>query len=127
MVGQTKPRILSSKKRLAGTASSADCIDIDVVARLMGNHRSQARLIWTDPTVGVDYRAKNDWADQHGDGPRRRAIENDLLTPAELQKLFAAGAEVARQYAMPGVALYATVPSLFLKNFLQGFEDDGFS
>ena len=104
-----------------------DCTDVDVVARLMGSHRSQVRLIWTDPPYGVDYGAKTDWAYQHGGGPRRRAIENDSLKPAALQTLFAAALAVARQYAMPGAAVYATVPSLFLKYFIQGLEDGGFS
>jgi DNA modification methylase len=104
-----------------------DCTDIDVVARLMGNPRPQVRMIWTDPPYGVDYGAKTDWTHHHGGGPRRRAIENDALKPAELQKLFAATLEVSRQFALPGAVIYATVPSLFLRHFIQGLEDGGFS
>jgi hypothetical protein len=84
------------------------------------------RMVWTDPPHGVDYGAKTDWTHQHGCGQRRRAIENDSLKPGELQKLFAASLEVARQYAMPGAVVYATVPSLYLKYFIQGLEDVGF-
>jgi len=104
-----------------------DCTDIDVVARLMGNPRPQARMIWTDPPYGVDYGAKTDWTHHHGGGPRRRAIENDALKPAELQKLFAATLEVSRQFALPGAVIYATVPSLFLRHFIQGLANGGFS
>jgi len=49
------------------------------------------------------------------------------MKPAELQKLFATALEVAREYAMPGASVYATVPSVFLKYFIQGLEDCGFS
>ena len=104
-----------------------DCTNLDVVARLFGNDRQPMRMIWTDPPYGVDYGAKTDWTHQHGGGQRRRAIENDSLKPAELQKLFAAALDVARQYATPGAVVYATVPSLFLKYFIQGLEDGGFS
>jgi len=74
-----------------------DCTDIDVVARLMGNDRPPLCMIWTDPPYGVDYGAKTDWTHQHGGGQRRRAIENDALKPAALQKLFGAALEVVRQ------------------------------
>ena len=82
----------------------------------------------TDPPYGVDYGIKTDWIDRHGSGQRRRAIANDsLLKPAELQKLFATALDLARSYAMPGAVIYATVPSVYLKYFIQGLEDGGFS
>jgi DNA modification methylase len=49
------------------------------------------------------------------------------LKPTELQKLFAAVLALAREYAAAGAAIYATVPSVFLKYFIQAFEDGGFS
>jgi DNA modification methylase len=104
-----------------------DCTNIDVVARLFGNDRQPMRMVWTDPPYGVDYGAKADWIHQHGGGQRRRAIENDSLKPAELQKLFAAALDAARRYAAPGAVVYATVPSLFIKHFIQGLENAGFS
>jgi DNA modification methylase len=61
------------------------------------------------------------------EGPTRRPIENDSLKPNELQKLFVTALDVARQYAMPGAVIYATVPSVFLKHFIEGLEDGGFS
>jgi DNA modification methylase len=103
-----------------------DCTNQDVVARLFGNDHQPMRMVWTDPPYGVDYGAKTDWTHQHGGGQRRRAIENDSLKPCELQKLFAASLEVALPYALPGAVVYATVPSLYLKYFIQGLEDGGF-
>jgi DNA modification methylase len=85
------------------------------------------RMIWTDPPYGVSYGEKTDWNNQHRGSPRRRAIENDSLKPTELQKLFAAALALAREHAAAGAAIYATVPSVFLKYFIQAFEDGGFS
>ncbi len=85
------------------------------------------RMIWTDPPYGVSYGAKTDWVNQHGGGPGRRPVENDSLAPAELQKLFAAALALARKHTIPGAAIYATVPSVFLKHFIQGLEDGGFA
>ncbi len=104
-----------------------DCTKIDVVACLMGADQTFVRMIWTDPPYGVDYGTKTDWMSRHGGGPRRSAIENDALAPVELQKLFAAALDSARPYAAPGAVLYATVPSVYLKYFIQGLEDGGFS
>jgi DNA modification methylase len=41
--------------------------------------------------------------------------------------LFATALEVAREYAVAGASIYAAVPSAFLKYFIQGLEDGGFS
>jgi DNA modification methylase len=41
--------------------------------------------------------------------------------------LFAAALEIAREHAMPGAVIYATVPSVFLKYFIQGLGDGGFA
>ncbi len=104
-----------------------DCTNFDVVARLMGIDLPSIRMIWADPPYGTDYGAKTAWLDQHGGGRRRRAIENDLLKPLELQKLFATALDLSRPYALAGAAIYATVPSVYLKYFIQGLEDGGFS
>jgi len=104
-----------------------DCRDKAVVAKLWTNDGPRSRMIWTDPPYGVSYGDKTDWSHKHGGGPTRRPIENDSLKPNELQKLFAAALDIARQYAMPGAVIYATVPSVFLKHFIEGLEDGGFS
>jgi DNA modification methylase len=70
---------------------------------------------------------KTAWTSKHRKGIGRRPIQNHCLQPNELQKLFATSLNVARKHAMPGPALYATVPSAFLKYFIQGFEDGGFA
>jgi DNA modification methylase len=92
-----------------------------------GDRNDPLRMISTDPPYGVRYGEKTAWASKHGGGHSRRLIENDSLKPAELQKLFATALEAAREYAMPGAVIYATVPSVFLKYFIQGLEDGGFA
>jgi hypothetical protein len=91
--------------------SCGDCQDRGVVARLWTNGEPRLRMIWTDPPYGMSYGDKTDWTYKHGGGPSRRAIENDSMKPAELQKLFATALEVARDYAMPGASVYARSPA----------------
>ena len=104
-----------------------DCQDEIVVAKLWADGGPSLRLIWSDPPYGVSYSEKTDWTNQHGGGPRRRTIENDSLKPQELQTLFARALDAARRHAAPGAVVYATVPSVFLKYFIQGLEEAGFS
>lgn len=104
-----------------------DCTDPTVLARLWGDTDLRMRMLFADLPYGVDYGKKTQWTNHYRSGPKRRPIENDCLKPAELQKLFAAALNVARIYALPGAAIYATVPSVFLKYFIQGLEDGGFS
>lgn len=106
---------------------SGDSCDKAVVERLWGDNKPPLRMIWTDPPYGVNYGEKSNWVNEHRGGPGRRPIENDSLKPAVLQKLFATALSLAREHAMPGAAVYATVPSVFLKYFIQGLEDAGFS
>jgi DNA modification methylase len=84
-------------------------------------------MIWSDPPYGVSLGAKAIWLSERRRGPRRRPIENDSLKPNELQKLFAMALNVVREHAMPGAVIYATVPGAFLKFFIQGLEDGGFT
>jgi len=44
-----------------------------------------------------------------------------------LQKLFADALTTARAHALLGAVLYATVPSVFLKYFIEGFGEGGFA
>jgi DNA modification methylase len=104
-----------------------DCTDIAVVARLWSGGEPRLRAIWTDTPYGVNYGQKTNWIAVHGGGSSRRAIENDCLKPRELQELFATALRVACEHAMCGAVIYATVPSVFLKYFIQGLEDGGFS
>ncbi len=106
---------------------AGDSCDPLVVARLCGGERSQIQMVFADPSYGVSYGAKTNWLSEHGVGRKRRPIENDSLKPAELQKLFASALRVASEHAVPGASIYATVPSVFLKYFIQGLEDGGFS
>jgi DNA modification methylase len=104
-----------------------DSGDRSLVAQLWSDNAPSIRMLWTDPPYGVSYGAKTDWTSHHRPGSKRRAIENDSLEPAELQKLFASVLQVARDHTLPGAAIYASVPSVFLKYFIQGLEDGGFT
>jgi DNA modification methylase len=106
---------------------AGDSGDKAVVERLWADSELLLRMIWTDPPYGVNYGEKTNWVNEHRGGPGRRLIENDSLKPAVLQKLFATALSLAREHAIPGAAIYATVPSVFLKYFIQGLEDGGFS
>ena len=105
----------------------ADCRDEAAVGRLWANGAPSLRMVWTDPPYGVSYGEKTAWMEQHGAQKTRRVIENDNLKPAELQALFAGALKAAAVHAEPGAAIYATVPSVYLKFFIQGMEDGGFS
>ena len=104
-----------------------DSTDPVVVERLWADDSPPARMIWTDAPYGVGYGEKTISNHRHGHGRGRRPIKNDSLPPDELQKLFAAALDIAREHAMPGAVVYATVPSVFLKYFIQGLEDGGFA
>jgi DNA modification methylase len=104
-----------------------DCTDQNIVRRLWAQGGPRIRLLWTDPPYGVSYGDKTRWAHEHGKGTRRPFIENDSLEPDELQRLFSSALAIGKEYAIPGAALYATAPSVFLKYFIQGLEDSGFS
>jgi DNA modification methylase len=108
-------------------AICGDSTDPVLVKRLLGDSGLPIREIWTDAPYGVGYGEKTISNDRHGYGRGRRPIKNDSLPPDELRKLFAAALDIAREYCMPGAVIYATVPSVFLKYFIQGLEDGGFA
>jgi DNA modification methylase len=102
-----------------------DSRQAEVTSRLF-REGDRYHLIWTDPPYGVSYSEKTEWLKSHHGGPVRRPIANDALKPDEVQKLFAEALKSSLAYAMAGAAIYATVPSQFLKYFIQGLEDGGF-
>jgi len=104
-----------------------DCTEKGVVDALWADNNPPMRMISTDPPYGVDYSGKTEWIAEHGGGSPRRPIQNDSLKPDDLQQLFAAALDLAREHAIPGAVIYATVPSVFLKFFIQGLEDGGFT
>jgi DNA modification methylase len=85
--------------------------------------------VWTDPPYGVDYAAKNAFLNRSDRGNRIQApIENDKLTAGETGIMFKQALAVARQFAEPGAACYATVPSgPLLFYFFQAFTAAGFT
>ena len=125
----TKWKVESGQLWQAGPHRIAcgDCRDKDLVARLWTAASPSLRMIWSDPPYGVSYSEKTNWLNEHRSGPSRRPIENDSLKPQQLQKLFATALEVSREHALPGAVIYATVPSAYLKYFIGGLEDGGFS
>lgn len=102
-----------------------DCRDQAVVDCVFGSDR--CRLVWTDPPYGVAYGEKTAWLSKNGGGRERRAIANDSLGASEVQKLFADALGIAVDHALPGAAIYATVPRQYIKFFIQGLEDGGFT
>lgn len=85
------------------------------------------RAIWTDPPYGVGYGEKTAWLNTNGGGRQRRAIANDSLDPTRLQKLFTDALRSSLELALTAASIYATVRSVYLKFFIQGMEDGGFS
>jgi hypothetical protein len=89
-----------------------DCRKKGVVGRLWADDGPRIRLVWTDPPYGVDYAAKNAYLNRSDRGNRiQTPIENDKLTADETGFMFKQALEVARQFAEPGAACYATVPA----------------
>lgn len=97
------------------------------IARLWPPNDVRLRMIWTDPPYGVSYGQKTGWMEEHGAQRMRKAISNDSLKPEEVQALFARVLTAVSDRSERGAALYATVPSVYLKYFIQAFEDGGFS
>jgi DNA modification methylase len=106
-----------------------DCRDEGSVGRLWRDGRPKLRMVWTDPPYGVDYAAKNAFLNRSDRGNRIQApIENDKLTAGETGIMFKQALAVARQFAEPGAACYATVPSgPLLFYFFQAFTAAGFT
>jgi DNA modification methylase len=106
-----------------------DCRDEGTVRRLWADGGPKLRMMWTDPPYGIDYAAKNAYLNRGDRGNRiQTPIENDSLTAGETGILFKQALELARQFAEPGAACYATVPSgPLLFYFFQAFTAAGFT
>jgi len=105
-----------------------DCTDETVIARLWGKcDDRRLRLIWTDCPYGVKYAEKSAWLNQHGAQIKRRPIHNDDLAPAQIGTLFSTALKNAAGRAMPGAAIYASVPAgPLLPVFIAAMEQGGF-
>jgi DNA modification methylase len=106
-----------------------DCRSAPDVARLWADGGPKLRMVWTDPPYGVDYAAKNAYLNRGDRGNRiQTPIENDKLTAGETGIMFKQALELARRFAEPGAACYATVPSgPLLFYFFQAFTAAGFT
>jgi DNA modification methylase len=106
-----------------------DCRDEGVVGRLWADGGPKLRMVWTDPPYGVDYAAKNAYLNRGDRGNRiQTPIENDKLTAGETGMMFKQALELARRFAEPGAACYATVPSgPLLFYFFRAFTAAGFT
>jgi len=106
-----------------------DCREKAVVGRLWADGGPKLRMVWTDPPYGVDYAAKNAYLNRSDRGNRiQTPIENDKLTAGETGVMFKQALEIARQFAVPGAACYATVPAgPSLVHFIQAFTAAGFT
>lgn len=99
------------------------------VGRLWREGSPKIRMIWTDPPFGINYSAKNAYLNRSDRGNRIQVpIENDNLTAGETGIMFKKALEVAKQFAEPGAACYATVPAgPMLIYFVQALIAAGFS
>jgi len=106
----------------------ADCRQAEQVQRLWQDG-ARFRQILTDPPYGVGYAAKNQYLNRSDRGNRiQKPIENDHLSPAETALLFQTALQQSLPYALPGAAVYASVPSgPLLPRFIAAFEAAGFS
>jgi DNA modification methylase len=106
-----------------------DCSDDAVIGQLWSNGNApRLRMVWTDAPYGVDYAAKTAWMQRHGAQTERRSIHNDDLAPAQIAHLFSAALANAAARAMPGAAIYASVPAgPLLPVFIAAMEQGGFS
>jgi hypothetical protein len=99
-----------------------------VVEALWRRVKERARLLWCDAPYSIDYGGKTAWMEKRGAQRKRAAIKNDTLAPNELRSMFGASLKLASNYAHPGAAVYATVPSgSLLPYFIAGLEDGGFT
>src|SRR5258708_30636410 len=105
-----------------------DCRDQAAVRRLWGDNGPRLRMIWTDLPYGVNYAAKNAYLNRSDRGNRiQTPIENDDLTARQTSMLFKRALEIAKQFAEPGAACYATVPGgPSLAHFIHAFQASGF-
>jgi DNA modification methylase len=107
--------------------SCGDCRDPDAV-RWLWAKSERLRMIWTDPPYGVAYADKNAYLNRSDRGNRIQVpIANDHLTADETARMFQQALALARGFAQPAAACYATVPSgPLLFNFYQAFNASGF-
>jgi DNA modification methylase len=106
----------------------ADSREKGDVRRLWANGGPKIEMVWTDPPYGIDYAAKNAYLNRSDRGNRiQTPIENDRLTAGETGIVFKQALEVAKLFAEPGSACYATVPSgPLIVFFIQAFNASGF-
>jgi hypothetical protein len=106
-----------------------DCRSARDVARLWADGGPKSRMVWTDPPYGVSYSNKNAYLNRADRGNRIQVpIENDQLTAGETGIMFKQALELARNFAAPGAACYATVPAgPLLVYFIQAFTTAGFT
>ncbi len=105
-----------------------DCRDPATVGRLWPANSPRIRLVWSDPPYGVDYAAKNAYLNRTDRGNRIQVpIENDKLTAGETGLMFKKALELAKGFAEPGAACYATVPGgPMVVYFISAMNEAGF-
>ena len=105
-----------------------DCRDPEIVRRLF-EAGQKFRMIWCDPSYGVDFGHKNELLNRTDGGNRiQKPIANDKLGPREVAAIFRDALKQALTFAAKGAGCYATVPSGdLLPFFIAAFNDSGFS
>lgn len=105
-----------------------DCCDPEIVRRLFEADQ-KFRMIWCDPSYGVDFGHKNELLNRTDNGNRiQKPIANDKLGSQAVAAMFRDALKQALAFAVKGAACYATVPSGdLLPFFIAAFNDSGFS
>jgi DNA modification methylase len=105
-----------------------DSRDPDTIRRLW-ERGEKFRMLWCDPSYGVDYAGKNKLLNRTDRGNRiQRPIANDELEPQEVAAMFRDALRESLAFAAKGAACYATVPSgTLLPYFIAAFNDSGFT
>lgn len=94
------------------------------VERVMGGKK--ARLVWTDPPYGVNYGDKLESTNPMG--YRVRTIENDDLSPDNLEEFLRTALTNVASVCLPGTAIYVACPAgTLLPALIAAFTGSGFT
>lgn len=106
----------------------SDSNDPVAVGRLFADSDLRIRMIFADPSYGVDYSSKNEFLNAIDRGNRvQKPLRNDD-DPEQAPAIFANALRVAISHCLNGAVAYASVPGgPLLPRFIDAFNQSGFS